>query len=396
LHTIVILSTLVDSTVRDGQLDTDFILLRSLEELGDYIELTPIRAEKLYITKEILQHTNTSLSLLASMLENPFLAVEKVTFITEEKSREIPSIRYIIDRNGYKNWEIIEGFLTREYIHSIVTGTASKTELSMKRKVVYRVPRDEYILERAKERSSMGQGYEDDEQLLKDIPAVTMPVDVRTERNSTCQNIHIAGLPCYERTVMSFVLAQYMSLSGKTLILEKDTEYHRLTEIATKSGVDYFYMDVTALFENVSEALERIRHCNENLIVVGCVPRTEYHYTFMLNILYSNLGDCISYMIVEEDMGEIPALEKHIVVLPTLIPDIIKTCEQVDGLNLSHSSFVAVQFGGLNELRIDNSRALQVLLTDLLEVEITKIPVVQLDSLRIGGEGNDLRSIIGY
>ena len=69
-RTIIVISALVDATIRDGQSDTTFILKRTMEELAEHIETTPIRADYLYFTQETIPRTNTTLNYLINMLES--------------------------------------------------------------------------------------------------------------------------------------------------------------------------------------------------------------------------------------------------------------------------------------------------------------------------------------
>ena len=99
-RTIIVVSALVDATIREGQADTTFILKHTMEELAEHIESTPVRADYLYFTQETIPHTNTTLNYLVKMLENPFLKVDKVCYVTEKGAKELPSIpcqRQVVD-----------------------------------------------------------------------------------------------------------------------------------------------------------------------------------------------------------------------------------------------------------------------------------------------------------
>ena len=50
-RTIIVVSALVDATIREGQADTTFILKHTMEELAEHIESTPVRADYLYFTQ---------------------------------------------------------------------------------------------------------------------------------------------------------------------------------------------------------------------------------------------------------------------------------------------------------------------------------------------------------
>lgn len=108
-RTIIVVSALVDATIREGQTDTTFILKHTMEELAEHIESTPVRADYLYFTQETIPHTNTTLNYLVKMLENPFLKVDKVCYITEKGAKELPSIHYIVEEKGLTIGRLLRG-----------------------------------------------------------------------------------------------------------------------------------------------------------------------------------------------------------------------------------------------------------------------------------------------
>lgn len=393
---IVVISALVDATIRDGQFDTTFILKRSLEDLAEHVETTPIRADYLYFTQETIPHTNTSLNYLVSLLENPFLKVDKVCYITTKGAREIPSVEYIIAEKNLTNWEIITGHLTREYVAGIITGSLREDTYNKKRKALYRVPRAAYLQDRIKNREDLEEEYIDDEKLLQDVPPVAVPEPSISESSEPASIIHVAGLPSDERTVMAFLLAQYMSLNGKTLIIDKDCDYHLLSEFVTKSGVRCKQITVTEFLEDPVKALDSIIRSEEKLVCITALERINYSYAFLCNVLYNNLSSKIRYFIREDDFNEAPVTMPYIVTLPASITGILQTCESLDANYTNLQRFVGINLGSIPEMRILNSKTMATILSDVLETEVKDPVIFNVKSLRIGGDdGYDLRSIIG-
>lgn len=394
-RTIVIISQLVDATIREGSPDTTFILKHTMEELAQHIESTPIRADYLYFTQETIPHTNTSLNYLTKMLENPFLKVDKVCYITEQGAREVASVKYIIAEKGYTNWEIVEGFLTREYVTGVITGSLRTDSFNRKRKAVYRVPRSAYVQNRIKDMNTLEEPYEDDERALKDIPPVDVPETLPHESTETAEIVHIAGLPGEARTALVFLLAQYLSQEGKTVILDKDTEYHLLTELVTKSGVPCMQVTVSEFLEEPEKALEKIKTCPEKLVVVTAVERVQYSYSFLCNVLYANLDTRISYFIREDDFDESPTTSPFVVAVPSNIIGCLQVCEQLDANYVHLMKFVGVNLQQLPETAILNGKTLHTILSDILEMDVGECTIVNIRTLQIGGdETYDLRSII--
>lgn len=394
-RTIIVVSALVDATIREGQADTTFILKHSLEELAEHIESTPVRADYLYFTQETIPHTNTTLNFLVKMLENPFLKVDKVCYITEKGARELPSIHYIVEEKGFDNWEIVEGYLTREYVTGVITGSMRTDSFNKKRKALYRVPRAAYLQDRIKNKSKLEEQYEDDERALSGVPAVEVPEPTISEAEEIAPIIHVAGLESEERTALSFLLAQYLSLDGKTLIIDKDSEYHTLSEFVTKSGVSCKQITITEFLDDPNRALGIIRTCNEKLVCLTAVDRVSYSYAFLCNVLYNNLSTKISYFIREDDLDEVPLTLPYIVSVPSSIIGILKTCEQLDSNYAELMRFVGVNLQSLPETRILNGNTMAAILSDVLEADVAETVILNIRSLKIGGEsGYDLRSII--
>jgi hypothetical protein len=395
MDTVIVISSYCDSTIREGQAGADFLLFKTIEDLDIYMETTPVRAASLFFTKEVIPHTNTSLNYLASLLSKPFLKVDSVVYITEKASPETDAVKYLIEDRGFGNWEIVEGFLTREYVSGIITGTLRNDNFDAKRKAVYRVPRKEYVEDRLEHTGSLKERYVDDEAYLKDIPPVRLNKTEYGERDIPCEIMHVVGHDCEERTAFVFLAAQYLAMSKRVLVVEKDVEYHRLGEYATKSGADVFSVDMSELLSEPERTVALIRNSASKLICVAPLSRVQYSYPFVSSLLYSNLITDMDYFVKEDDFDAAPLTETITVVVPTTVIGVLRTCESLDGNYLRNCRFVGVNLGYLNETRVPNSRALDVLLSDVLEKRVTGTPIVSITSLRIGG-AYDLRGIIGY
>ena len=394
---VIVVSSYVDSTIREYQVDVKFHLFKTLTELDEYVQSTPLRAQELFLTKEVLPNINTSRNKFTQMLENPFLKVDHITYITEIASPEVVSVEYIIDQKKYDNWEVIEGHLTREYVSGIVNGNLRNEVLNPKRKAVYRVPKETYLRERMRSHDSLEEDYVDDEKALAGIPSVTPPTDTKSDRDNVCEIYKIVGADNQERTCFAFLTAQYLSFSGKTLILESDVEYHRLTEFVTKSGLKgIMLVEVDDLLNQPLQVLERIRASSAKLVVVGAISRVEYKYNFVLSILYNNLMTDIRYLVQEMAFEEAPTTEEYIAVFPSTMVGILQMADNINVSTVQNARFVGMDFCQLKELLIDSSETVETILKDVLELAEISVQLVAINSLKIGGDSTyDLRSIIG-
>lgn len=392
MKTVVVLSSMVDSTIREYQPDVHFILFRTLEELGDYITFTPIRAEQLFLTREVLPQVNTSLNYLGELLQNPFLNVDKVVYISEKQSRELASVRYFIDTKELSNWEIVEGFLTREYVSGIINGTLRTDNVGTKRKAVYRVPREAYVREKLKNKPDLNEKYISDEEDLADIPDEQPPVWVPPEVVEEGEIIHIVGEAIEERYLFAFLTAQYLSLTGKTFIMESDEDYHQLTEYVTKSGVDYLHVEIEDLLNDTVKVLTQIKRSPKSLVCVLSKARVKYSYTFLYNLIYNNLTDTFRYFIREDSFSEVPSMTSYLVVTRCTIPGILSACEKLDPSMIAYATFVGIIMQKIEEVQVKSSEQLTMIVDDVLNAHKIPSVIFSVNSLRINGY--DLGSVL--
>ena len=116
--TIVVVSGLVDATIKEYQPDKDFKIFRNVEDLGEYLETNPIRAELLFFTQDVTGTApgSTFTYLKDIVTQNDYISVDRVIYITEDDAPELSSLRYLMDTYELDNWEIIQGKLHRSFI----------------------------------------------------------------------------------------------------------------------------------------------------------------------------------------------------------------------------------------------------------------------------------------
>ncbi|MCM1440926.1 MAG: hypothetical protein NC131_17255 [Roseburia sp.] len=394
---IVVVSGYVDTTIRETQKDVNFFLFKTLEELDQFIEKTPIRGDTLFFSRDTIPLVNTSLNYLVTIMEKVFFRVDHVVYITEPGSQEIESIKFLVKSKEYDNWEIIQGALTREYVTGVVNGSARTDFSSTKRKAVYRIPKDAYI--RNKTRNSKlleEERYKDDDEQIQEMPDEKPPVYIPPEREQTCVAYDIVGNDIDERTLFVFIMAQYLATHGKTLLLERDCEYHKLGEYVTKSGVECGIFYVDDLFDNPQKTLEDIRRSKNKLVVCLCRRRIKYNYSFVFNILYNNLINTFAYMIRESGFGEEPTESKYTVVFPNTMCGTLSMCGKINMNFIPHTKFVAVHTDTLREVRLPTRESISAIIEDVLnEQKIQPVELIAITSLVMGQESNyDLRSVL--
>lgn len=393
--TVVIISALVDSTVREYQPDVDFILFHTIAELGDYIQTTPIRAEALYLTRDVFPESavNSNLTYLFGLLDNPFLGVNRVVYITEKDSKELVSVNYIIEERAVDNWTVITGALNREYVTNVINGTMESDDWVPTRRAVYRMGKEAYYREKREEKQSLADHYEPDDEYLGGIPDIEPITEIMLDRESQCVVKHIVGIESLERTALAFMCAQYLSLSGKTVILEKDYDYHTLTELVTKSEVDCKLLLVEDLLSNPGKVIESIRKSDKSLIVVGSIERISYNYAFIVNVIVNNLMNDITYFVEEDSFEDVPEDIRYTIAIPSNCLGVFKTTEKIDRNYISKATFVGVNLSALPEISIRGSETLTLILRDVLDISDITASVINITSLHLRGDTYDLNSI---
>lgn len=396
---MVVVSSFIDATIKEQQKDVTFYLFKTLEELDAFVEKTPVRADTLFFTKDTIPLTNTSLNYLVSILNRVFFKVDKVVYITEPGSEEIKSIKFLVKTKEYNNWEIIQGALTREYVTGVVSGSSRADNSTSHRKAVYRVPKKEYIAEKSKQSSIMEEmHYADDDEQMEKMPDEPLPVYIPPETNQVCECYHVVGEDSLERTLYCFVIGQYLATHGKTLLLERDWEFHTLGDAVTKSDVpcEVFYID--ELYADAGVTLQKIRESRSNLIVVLQRKRMEYNYSFVFNVLYNNLMTDLMYAVSEDCFGEEPTSSKYTVVFSNKMTDLLRTCQHVDMNTLPYIKFVGIHNANFSKLRLPTSESIRSIIEDIMGTkDIADVELLEITSLQLGeSDKYDLRSALWY
>ena len=394
--TIVIVSDLVDATIREYQPDVDFKLFKNLQELEFYTQENAIRAQSIFFTKEVLGGRNSSIEFFKDLCyTNSYLIVDRVIYITEENSQEISSMRFIIDNNSIDNWEIVEGpSLTRAFVTEVINGVFRDDKMSARRKAVYRKPRTDYIKQQLRNTDSLQEDYVDDEHDLSDIPDEEIPITEPPSRNKHLKKVYIAGLPGLERSTFTFLAAQYLSKTDKVLLIESDPEYHTITEFSTKSEIEACRVSITQIYEDINLALSIIREAKENLVIIECIDRIPFDYKFISSLLYYNLAEDFTYIISEISLDELPHNTPVTVTVPSTVLGTLATGELVDKSFVPFCRFVGINLKYLHERHINSGVVMSTILSDLLSTQELICPVVTITSLRLNGASYDLGAIL--
>lgn len=212
---------------------------------------------------------------------------------------------------------------------------------------------------------------------------------------SMAKQINIAGLPMLERSVFAFIIAQYLSLSGKTLIIEKDFEFLTLSNIANRSKADYHEILIEDIYNKPEKEILKISDSEKKLIVIGTRQRVHRDYSFICNLLYSNLMGNIKYLVKENNFDELSNSIKYIAVLQNNTVDLLKAAMMIPAGYEHNARFAGIDTSRLEELSIKNSKQMEIIVKDVLQIKSElSIPIFNISSLKLGGAVHDLRMLI--
>ncbi len=394
--TFIIISGLIDATIKEYQPDVDFKIFHNIDELREYIEHDPIRAQLLFFTADVTGVSNTAFSVLEGIVSgNDYLQVDKVIYIANEDNPNIRSFKYLVSEKELVDWELITGPMSRAFIQEVVNGTYRGDTFNPKRKMVIRRPRADYLKQQMKAHATFEEDYPDDDNDLSDIADEELPVIEIDESPAQLSYVYIAGKPTRERTAFALLTAQYISKSHRVIILESDPEYHLLTEFATKAKLDAAVFYVTDLYDDLNKTLQAIRESENNLVIVQCIDRIRYDYRYLHTLLYYNLDTDFDYFVIESPIADVPENTHLVVTLPTTVTGVLENCEGIDKSMLPYCDFVGIDLKDLPETHISSGTVVSKILHDILSDNSIVCPVVTMSSLRLNGASYDLGIVLG-
>jgi hypothetical protein len=115
-----------------------------------------------------------------------------------------------------------------------------------------------------------------------------------------------------------------------------------------------------------------------------------------MNLLFVNLNGSVNYLVTEQNIAELSEDQKHIIVFPCTVTDLIKT---LDGLRVAvkdSTRFVALDAYSLPELTAIHPDVLSHIVRDVTQQETQhEVLVLNASSMTLGGEVHDLSVLLG-
>lgn len=383
------ISGILDESIRSQTPVYDVQLFHSFVDFEHYIEGTPIIIDTLVLSTVELAFTNTNMVRLVNALGSPFIRVTgSVIYIIDEKTDK-GAVESFFTSTNIDNVVIYQGEINIRYVTDIITGEARASVEYQTYETTYRVRTEEYVKRKnSLSYTSLEDHYVADDEYLEEVPDEEMPEEETPYIDRDTTSIYISGLNSNERTLFCFLTAQYLSLTGKTVIIEHDSEYHRLTEMYSKSNLDALFITIDEIYQNISNVLARIQESPQKLIVIGAINRVKYSYEYLSILLYSNLRTVVDYFVIECNLDEVPYGIFTIYVTPNTIPEIL---EAINGITQeveeANSVFIGLQMNNIGQINLNSSEYAAVVQRVLLKNDINT-QVLFANGLVLNEEGN--------
>ncbi len=396
---LYLVASFVDDSIKSSSAVYDITIFKSFVAFEEYVNLYPVVIDTLVLTTDDLQFTSTTMQRLIEVVQSPFVKIKSGVIYLVDETYDLKVVNTFFGEHMPGSWSVYQGKLEPKFVADILSGERRNTIEDQVDIVTYRMRNEEYVrqenLRKEKDSAGMDEKYITDEDELKDIPDEESPVEIIPEGERDVSVLYMSGLPGLERTLMVFIVAQYLSLNRKVLIMEKDFQYHRLSDIVTKAGVPYMQVDIEELKKDSMGVMQRIRATSEKLIVITCFNRAEYDYNFVMDVLETNLEEDLDYMIRECEYDEVPFGRQYTVIMRNTVPDILRNCMALKyDINPKEVQFVGVAVGDLDALGV-NSMEMQSIVSMVLEKNGIHVTVIRANGIKLSERSNyDILSVI--
>lgn len=386
----------VDDSIQERVTAYEVKVFKTFTEFESYINTTPVVLDTLIISARVMPFMGQNMARILMTVGSPFMKLKGNVVYLIDQNTDQSMVQMFLEEKDLHDWAVYAGDLSVKFITDIAIGNGRRAQESVNEIVTYRVRTTEYIKQQNQLKyEDNSRQYEIDKE-LQGIPGIEEPEEVIPSEDKETVLNYIVGEQSLERSLMVFLIAQYLSLKQKVLIIEKDTEYHMLGEILTKSTTPATYIDVEDLFKNVTQTLDQIRLANDRIVFVGSRNRVAYDYNFIFELLWSNVKDNFNYMIRECDFDETPYGMYYTVVTQNTVPALLKCCNSLKyAIDPEMATFVGMQSSNLGALNL-TSTEMKGIIEMVLSCNGIAAQVVQANGLLLKGDSvvYDILSII--
>lgn len=391
-----VVSSIVDDSIKSLVVMYDITIFGDFIKLENYILNTPCIVNTIIITETELPFVNHNMQKLADMLHAPFLRLTgKVIYLIGKDTPKDTVEKFLKDYE--LDVTVYQDDLNLEFISGVISGANRYTDEEETEIVTYRMRAGEYQQQLLiKKYESDGDVYENDEDNLSEIDPIREP-DVQIPDAVELTKVHyIIGENSYDRTLFAWIFAQYLSRTGKTIIVEPDFEYHTLTDMVFKSVVNYVYIDIQEFLDTPEDVIRRVTLSYDNLIVFGIKRKKSYDYNFVLGLITSALDHTVENIIKEGNFKMAPHSYPYIIVSGATAPAVLRTISKLEyDLDPATTKWVGMASKNIGQGNL-STQELRDILTITTEHDKLTSEVFEIHGLNFGGgkELYDLRSFV--
>ena len=385
---VFIVSSNVDDSIRSASIYSDVMVFKTFTEFEAYVDVTPIDASMIIVNSKDLQFTNNSMSRMVNILNSTFVSLSGFLYYMVDDQEIKERVIALCKKNGYTKIKCIYSqTLHAKDVADVLSGESLSSKETVTEIRNYRIRAADYVRsQKDKEGLYYENAYQSDEDLLSGIPDEEMPEDLRATDSTKVVKHVVCGNNIRERCAWVLLKAQYLSLTGKVLILERDTEYHTLFDMISKIDVDYEFFDVVSIFRDCSDVISQIKVSKSKLIFVGTKSRIEYNYDILMNILVSNLEENLDFYIYETVLSQIPYGTSVDVVIPTTVPEIFRSVNMMSSISeFNDIHFVGLDITNLGIVSISEAE-FRALLCEIFQYNNLKCSVAKIHGLLLRKE----------
>lgn len=382
-----IVASNVDDSIKSITAVYDISIFPNFLAFEEYINTTPIVLGCIIISERELPFTSVNMSRVLDLLSAPFLKLTGKCIYLISNSTPKDIVMSFFEDNNIETIVPYQGDLSQQFIGDVVSGSARIADEAETEVITYRMRASEYAMaQNIKKYESDDDGYITDEEALAGIPDIEEP-EVQVPSIDVLTSVYyVVGKKSYERTLFTFIEAQYLALNGKVLLIESDMMYHRLTDMVCKSNAKYDLIDISEFMVNPTSVIQRIKQSTEKIIILGCKDRTYYDYNFTFDIILSNLTGWIDYFIKECDFEQTPYGQNYNIICADTVPDVLECCNSL-AYDVDEESvvMVGVRTSERTEVNI-SSKEMTDIVRVILEKQMLRAEVVEAKGINLKGD----------
>lgn len=364
-----------------------------------YTEEVPDTVTNIIVTESVLPFVSSNMQRLYDATHTPFVRLSGRVIYLYGPDTSRDAVKKWTD--SVDNFDIVtyQGDLSDQYIIGIINGKLRDSDEEKMEEVTYRYRASEYAEDQKMKRydTDNNSDYQTDDEELAGIPDVEEPELYTPVNDLPTTEYVIVGKPSQARTMLAFIEAQYLAMKSKTLIIESDVNYHRLTDMVLKSGADYEFFDVADVYTNISTVISKIKMSKSNLIVVGATKRMDFSYDFLRDVLSDTLQFYVKNLVIEADFSRTPYSANYTIVFDDTMPDLLEAIDSmIYPVDPEKNVFVGVRQNNWQEYNM-TTQELHDIICELLGMDEIVAQTITLKGSVIKKENTvyDLLSIIG-